>query len=87
MRKSCAYVVQICEQPCGRIHALFAFCTHFYGRLADPGYLSATFPRLLRTQTLRFYTANIAHFIPVNWILFPTIHMTNNNYNSVYISI
>jgi hypothetical protein len=84
MRKSCVQFVQTLAAFCGQTHALYAGgCAS----LMHAGYFRASFARLLRTQTGLFCTVVSSHSESVPRSVSPTFHMTNNNYNFLYISI
>jgi hypothetical protein len=82
MRKSCAQSVYSALASCARTHHLYARSHALPGWR---GYYPAVIPRLVRMQRDLFYTAPNPHSVSVASWLFPTIHMTNNNYNFVYI--
>jgi hypothetical protein len=84
MRKSCAQFVYSMLALCGRTHGLYAplLAMSVWG-----GYYLAVIPRVSRSHAGRFYTAIHTHFISVICLVVPTIHMTNNNYNFLYIPI
>jgi hypothetical protein len=84
MRKSCAQFVYSAVATCGRTHDLYACPATTRG---VGGGFWAVIPHLLRTNRGLFYTALGTLFSSVNSLLFPTIHMTNNNYNFLYIPI
>jgi hypothetical protein len=84
MRKSCAQFVHSSLVACGRTHDLCARCIAL---LPAGGQYWTVIPRLCRIPPRLFYTAQNTLFSSVKFILFPTIHMANNNYNSVYIHI
>lgn len=84
MRKSCAQFVYSAVVLCGRTHGL---CAATWVPSEQSVGSRVVIPRLLRTKVGLFYTARYARFTSVFYLLFPTFHMTNNNYNSVYIPI
>lgn len=84
MRKSCVQFVYTARAFCARTHTLYA---HAVPVLTYAGYYRAVTPHLLRTHGGMLSPALSSHFLSVMGRLFPTIHMTNNNYNFLYIPI
>jgi hypothetical protein len=84
MRKSCVQSVYSMVACCVRTHHLYAHCRSL---VCERGYYRLVIPRVMRTMLGLLCTGDIGLFPSVMSQVFPTIHMTNNNYNSVYIPI
>jgi hypothetical protein len=84
MRKSCAQFVQSFGATCARTHSL---CAHRDGQQDMGAGSGLVIPPILPTVRAGLYTVLATSFPSVIAPVFPTIHMANNNYNFLYISI